>query len=250
MHHSNRKRRRLEEDDWRRRSRHDHRRRSYSTSDTSSQSPSPSQIRRSPSPYRRRRSPSPTRNRSLSPYRRRSPSPYKSKRRSPSPSPYRKRRSSIPTRERSPPPYARRQSPSQNNHRHSSSYHRSRSPRMERNGDSRLKHSKSWHNIHRQNTPPRRNIRVTDQKASDREARLSAMQEAACELDQDRANRLAALEERERFEQEIDDAARAKSSKNGGKGNFVVGLHRTAGELEIGERMRRGRQGFQKDMGD
>lgn len=91
---------------------------------------------------------------------------------------------------------------------------------------------------------------MTDRKASDREARLSAMQEAACELDQDRANRLAALEERERFQRETDDAKRAKSFKNGGKGDFVTGLHRTAGELDIGERMRRGRRGLEKDLGD
>lgn len=91
---------------------------------------------------------------------------------------------------------------------------------------------------------------MTDRKATDREARLSAMQKAACELDQDRANRLAALEERERIERETDDAARAKSSRNGGKGDFITGLHRKAGELDIGERMRRGRQGLEKDMSD
>ena len=73
------------------------------------------------------------------------------------------------------------------------------------------------------------------------------MQEAASELDQDRAKRIAALEERDRAEREVEDVARARSSKYGGKGDFVTGLHRKAGEMDIGERMRRGRQGLERD---
>ena len=255
-HRSSRKRHRPEEDDRHRRGKHGHRRRSQSISSTSSQSPyrrrTPSPLprrARSPSPYRRRRSPVPARDRSLSPYRRRSPSPYRSQRRSPSP--YQNRRSPLSPQERSPPPYAQGRPPSQHSYRDASTYHRSRSPRIGRNGDSRLKHSKSWHNIQRRNTSPHKSgLALTDRKASDREARIAAMQDAACELDQTRAKRLAALEERERLEQEVDDAARAKSSKYGGKGDFIAGLHRTAGELDVGERMRRGRHGLERNMDD
>ena len=92
-----------------------------------------------------------------------------------------------------------------------------------------------------------RNGHVIVKKEEDREARLAAMQSAASELDQDRAKRIAAIEEREKAEREADDAARAKSSKYGGKGDFVTGLHRKAGELSIGDRMRRGKHGLEKD---
>ncbi|KAL8794740.1 MAG: hypothetical protein Q9195_002694 [Heterodermia aff. obscurata] len=83
-------------------------------------------------------------------------------------------------------------------------------------------------------------------KNNDREARLAAMQSAASELDQDRAKRIAALEEREKAEREAEEAARARSSKLGGKGDFVTGLNRKAGELSIGERMRRGKHGLER----
>ena len=82
---------------------------------------------------------------------------------------------------------------------------------------------------------------------SEREAKLAAMQSDASELDQVRAERIAALDEQERVKRELDDAARAKSAKYGGKGDFVTGLHRKAGELSIGERMRRGKHGLEKD---
>lgn len=72
------------------------------------------------------------------------------------------------------------------------------------------------------------------------------MQSAASELDQDRAKRIAALEEREKAERETEEAARARSSKLGGKGDFVTGLNRKAGELSIGERMRRGKHGLER----
>ena len=73
------------------------------------------------------------------------------------------------------------------------------------------------------------------------------MQSAASELDQDRAKRIAAIEEREKAEREAENAARARSSKYGGKGDFITGLNRKAGEMSIGERMRRGTQGLERD---
>ncbi len=76
------------------------------------------------------------------------------------------------------------------------------------------------------------------------------MQQAASELDQDREKRIAAIAERERAKREEEEKARAKSAKYGGKGDFVHGLHRKAGEIDIGERMRRGRGGLGKQGKD
>lgn len=218
-HHRSRKRRRLDENDRQpRRSRHDHRQRSDSSS-----------YSRSPSPYGRR-----------------SPSPYRSRRAS---APYRRPRSPTPPRQRSPSPCKRSGSPSSYRLKRSPSYHRSvRSPQRAPEHDRRLKHSKSWHDNRRRNTSsPEEQSAVVQPRRDDRHAKLEAMQEAASELDQDRAKRIAAIEERDRAEREVDDVARARSSKYGGKGDFVTGLHRKAGEMDIGERMRRGRQGLERD---
>ena len=76
------------------------------------------------------------------------------------------------------------------------------------------------------------------------------MQSNASELDADRANRLKDVEERERRDREEEDKARQRSSKLGGKGEFVTGLQRKAGEMGLGERMNRGRKGFEKVGGD
>ena len=194
-----------------------------------------------------RRSNSSSYSRSSSPYRRRSPSPYKSRNRSPVP--YRSHRSSTPPLRRSPSPYSRRRSPSPQPRRRSPSpYRRSRSPGRNRFDSSRLKHSKSWHNTWRRSTiSPEEKAPKAEPREDDRTDKIAAMQEAASELDQARAKRIASIEERERAEREADDAARAKSSKYGGKGDFVTRLHRKAGEMDIGERMRRGRQGLERN---
>ena len=114
-----------------------------------------------------------------------------------------------------------------------------------------LKHSRSWHNSRPHNeSSTQRNGNSMMKKDDDREARLAAMQSAASELDEDRAKRITALDERDKAEREKEDAARAKSSKYGGKGDFVTGLHRKAGELSIGERMRRGKHGLERDRDD
>lgn len=76
------------------------------------------------------------------------------------------------------------------------------------------------------------------------------MQSNASELDNDRTSRLKDIEERERRERELEDRARERSGKLGGKGEFVTGLQRKAGEMGLGERMNRGRKGFEKVGGD
>jgi hypothetical protein len=220
--HRTSRRTRVEEDDWeRRRARHYHRRRQSDTSISS----------RSQSPYRyRSRSPSCHRTRSFSPYsqtalprtRHRSRSPYINKRVL---SPYCRNRSLSPSRNPIP-------------------------PRISSNSHHQPTQGRGWQG------PRRRNSSSPDRSTSgpagtnDREAKLAAMQQAASELDQDRQERIVAIEAREMMEQAAEDAARSQSAKYGGKGNFVIGLHRKAGALDIGERMRRGRGGLDRDLGD
>lgn len=76
------------------------------------------------------------------------------------------------------------------------------------------------------------------------------MQADANDLDAVRSNRLAAIEERERVEREAEQKARDKSGKYGGRGDFVNGLNRRAGEMDIGERLKRGRGGLEKVLDD
>ncbi|MCJ1393564.1 RNA-splicing factor [Xylographa bjoerkii] len=161
--------------------------------------------------YKRHRSSSSSYSRSPSPYRRRSPSPY-----------YRSRRSSPPRR-------------------------RSRSPKRHREDENHLKHSKSWNGPQR-NEPHTADYRSRQTAATDgRAAKLLAMQEAASELDQDRDRRIAAISERDAADRAAEEAARARAAEYGGKGDFVNGLHRKAGDMDIGERMRRGRGGLEKE---
>ncbi|KAL8720965.1 MAG: hypothetical protein Q9225_002247 [Loekoesia sp. 1 TL-2023] len=171
--------------------------------------------------------------RSPSPYHRRSQSPYY--RRSRSPLPYRRRRSDSSYYKRSISPYHRRRSPSP--------IKRSPPSRNE-NGYHRLKTSKSWHN------PTRRPPPSPKREPEDRAATLAAMQQNASDLDQDRERRIAAIAEQEDVERKADEAARARSARYGGKGDFVHGLNRKAGDLDIGERMRRGRQGMGREGRD
>lgn len=77
----------------------------------------------------------------------------------------------------------------------------------------------------------------------ERQRKLAAMQSAASDLDEDRVKRLAALEEREQALRDADDKARER----GGDRSFTNGLHRQAGKMNLGDRMGRGRQGFQRD---
>ncbi|KAL8874010.1 MAG: hypothetical protein Q9174_000606 [Haloplaca sp. 1 TL-2023] len=173
--------------------------------------------------------------RSPSAYRQRSPSPYRHQNRSASPLPYRRQHSDFPADRRPASPYHRRRSPSP--------YRRARSPPSS-NGPRDLKTSKSWHNSMRRASSP------AERSNEDREAKLAAMQENASELEQDRERRITAIAERENAENQLDEAARKRSAKYGGQGDFVYGLNRKAGGLDIGERMRRGRQGLGREGRD
>ncbi|KAF4122892.1 hypothetical protein GMORB2_7199 [Geosmithia morbida] len=82
----------------------------------------------------------------------------------------------------------------------------------------------------------------SDEEA-ERARKLAAMQSAAEDLDDDRQKRLAMLDERERAAREADDRGRQR----GGERGFVNGLHKKAGNMNLAERMGRGRQGYQRD---
>ena len=169
----------------------------------------------------RRRSESSTYSRSSTPPRhRRSPSPY------------------TPRRSRSPSPY----------------YHRrSRSPPRRQTNGHHLTHSKSFPSHrppHRRNTSsPEAQPRNKDRnQVVDKSARLAAMQADANDLDAVRSNRLAAIKERERIEREAEQKARDRSGRYGGRGDFVNGLNRRAGEMDIGERIKRNRGGLERGL--
>ncbi|KAF4625343.1 hypothetical protein G7Y89_g12822 [Cudoniella acicularis] len=84
-------------------------------------------------------------------------------------------------------------------------------------------------------------------KEAERQRKLEAMQQDASKLDVDREKRLAALAEQEKADQEAEEIARVRSAKYSDKGDFVKGLHKKAGEMALGDRIGRGRRGFQKD---
>ena len=159
-------------------------------------------------------------------------------------------RSSTPPRHRrSPSPYSPRRSRSPSPYYH----HRTRSPpRRQKNGH-HLTHSKSFPS-HR--PPPRRNTSSPEAQPKnedrnqvvDKSARLAAMQADANDLDAVRSNRLAAIEERERVEREAEQKARDRSGRHGGRGDFVNGLNRRAGEMDIGERIKRNRGGLERGL--
>lgn len=130
--------------------------------------------------------------------------------------------SSLRYRDRS----AQRQSASPSRHRQSSP-------------NNNLRHTKSWNGRSR-NSPPRAS-------EDDKARKLAAMQEAASELNQDREQRLRKLDYVEEAERQAENEARARTSKYGGKGSFLVGVNRRAGELGVGERIQRGRAGYEKD---
>lgn len=85
--------------------------------------------------------------------------------------------------------------------------------------------------------------------AEERARKLAEMQANADRMDSDRAKRLAELSEKEKAELEKEEAARIHSSKYGGKGAFLSGVNRKAGDLDLGERVRRGRQTLIKAEG-
>ena len=164
---------------------------------------------------------------------------------------YERRRSGSSSSSRSPSPYRRRSpSPYYDARKLSLSSRRSRSPDRYRDDRHRLKQSKSW------STPLQRSSHNSNHRSplepdmNDRASKLAAMQQDASQLDRDREDRLAALSEREKRDREVDEVARAKTAKYGGSGDYVNGLSRKAGDMDLGERMRRGRGGYQKENDD
>ncbi|GAM43837.1 hypothetical protein TCE0_060r18976 [Talaromyces pinophilus] len=215
-HHRHRHRHRDDED---RRSRHRSRRHDYDDDDDRK--------------HRRRRD-------SVSGSRSRSPVRQSRSRRSPSPSRHTSRRSRSPRREhrehreRSYSPQPRR---------------RDRSPRRDRDRDyERNDRRQTWHHNPRP-APPQREAQASSKSAEEeRAAKLAAMQQNANELDQVRANRLAAADAREKAEREADEAARARTSKDGSKGAFLSNINKRAGELDLSERLQRGRRNVEKEQ--
>lgn len=78
----------------------------------------------------------------------------------------------------------------------------------------------------------------------ERARRLAEMQDNASALDADRAKRLAALAELEKAQAAADDAVRQRNSRLGGRADFLASVNRKAAELDLGDRVNRGRQGL------
>lgn len=168
---------------------------------------------------------------------------------------------SLHHRQRSPSPYCRRRSPSpydrQRRRSPSPIYRRSRPPirpqqsQQNQQNIQRLNYSKSFPS---NRPPPRRNTSSPEEKpkanTEDKAAKLAAMQADADDLENQRTSRLAALEDQEHKRQEIEEKARERSSKYGGRGDFVHSLNRKAGEMDIGQRMQRGRATLDKAVVD
>ncbi|RKF55726.1 Pre-mRNA-splicing factor CWC25 [Erysiphe neolycopersici] len=83
-------------------------------------------------------------------------------------------------------------------------------------------------------------------KDAERQQRLEEMQKDASKLDLDREKRLAALEKQEKLEREAEDRARLKSTRYGGKGDFINKIHMKAGDMSLADRIGRSRQGMIK----
>lgn len=74
------------------------------------------------------------------------------------------------------------------------------------------------------------------------------MQQNANELDEERTRRINAAEERDKAEREAEEAARAESSKYGGRGAFVNNIHRRAGDIDLADRLQRGKKNLEKEQ--
>ena len=154
-------------------------------------------------------------------------------------------RSPLTRRSRHPsPPYRRRRSYSPDHGE------RSRSPYYEKGSDREVRKMQSWHSSIRPLRPRSRSPKR--EKASpvehDKALRLAAMQQAASELDQDRERRLAAIAARDKDEAERDAEVRARNAKNGGRADFMNGLNRRAGDMDLGDRLGRGKAGLEREL--
>lgn len=73
------------------------------------------------------------------------------------------------------------------------------------------------------------------------------MQANAEELDIDRQKRLADLADKERVKLEGEEEARRRSSRYGGRGDFMTSLNKKTFDMDLGERVRRGKGTLTKD---
>jgi hypothetical protein len=178
--------------------------------------------------YRRHRH----RERARSSSRTRSPARESRSRRSPSPYRNSSRREHRDHRERSYSPQSSR---------------RNRSPRRDRDRDNKRQ---SWHHNPRPTAPSReqRQQGSAESKKEDVAAKLAAMQQNATDLDKMRTERLAAVDAQEQTKREADEAARARTSKDGGRGTFISGINKRAGDLDLSERLQRGRRNIEKEQ--
>ena len=153
-----------------------------------------------------------------------------------------------------PSPHRTRRSPSP--HRRQSSYFhgcRSRSRSCdERSKDRRgIRKMKSWHSSARQSRPRSRSPlqrKGSPSVTEDPTAKLAAMQEAASELDQDRERRLTAIAAKEQALAEKDEANRLRNAQHGRRADFVNGLNRSAGDLDLANRIGRGKAGMEREQ--
>lgn len=74
------------------------------------------------------------------------------------------------------------------------------------------------------------------------------MQADANDLDVQRSSRLKAIELEDQARREAEEKARERSSKYGGRGDFVHSLNKKAGEMELGDRIKRARGGLEKSL--
>lgn len=199
---------------------------------------------RSPSPVRRRNSFDRTRRpRSASPEFRERDRPNQDHSR-------RQRRNSSSVNSRSPSPIRREKSPDRR-----SSYPSNREHRNDRGyrNNGLQERNQGGRFDHRQRGPGGAgpgavsNANHFEDKEAERQRKLAAMQDNASHLDADRGRRLAALAEQERADREAEELSRARSSKYTDKGDFIKGLNKQSGDLTLGDRIGRGRQGLQKD---
>ena len=98
---------------------------------------------------------------------------------------------------------------------------------------------KSWHASRPRSRSPNDTVPSSNGHSDDRAAKLAAMQQDSASLDQQRSQRLAEIEERDRAAAEKDDRARARNAKYDGRASFVNDYHKKAGDLSLSDRMGR-----------
>ncbi|CAD6498932.1 BgTH12-04588 [Blumeria graminis f. sp. triticale] len=89
--------------------------------------------------------------------------------------------------------------------------------------------------------------RSTIDGEAQRRQKLAQMQQDASKLDADREKRLSALAEQEKTQRDVEEKARARTSRYGDKGDFVNGLNQKANSMSLAERIGRSRRGLLRE---